>query len=415
MATTAEEVQYLIELDNDRTVQEVSVELPAEEKIKHQLEILKESDQDKLVKITITKEIFQQIRKSLQDTVKSMEKNPSIFSRAADYWGQLPLWQKIIGGAVLTLPTLILGIVAHVGFLLAICGVTAVTYTAGGIILDDHHKCSTSAVESLQKGILGLADLLELTINALDVIREQLAVEIQRFVKENARLTENIEHLSTQIDLIDQQVMATAKLNGMIGETKDGLVAVADVLREGVAEQTDLMKQNQEKLARITETFHSTKNDLEEKVREVTLVKDELGNELQRAKSLIEALHSAISQLAITAIDKEAQRKAFLEKLDIFINDKEASFLLVFDRICEAERKLAVVQKELENSNQRYQELLLIQEKHIDTLKILSTQSSPEQASPIPPVSELLSRKGFYAVKDAPNNSQELQEQALTL
>lgn len=242
MATNEEELQLLIEIDTPKAIdQEELQKIPIEE-IQTKLQRINSDDdpeQDKLQKITITKEIFEQIRKSLQETVKSMEKNPSIFSRAAEYWGALPLWQKIIGGVALTVPTLIIGIVAHIGFLLAICGVTAVTYTAGGLILDDHHKCSTSAVESLQKGILGLADLLELTINALDIIRQQLAVEIQRFVKENARLVENIDALSKQIDEIDKQVMATSKVNIALGETKDGLEAVSGVLKEGVTQHTD--------------------------------------------------------------------------------------------------------------------------------------------------------------------------------
>ncbi|HHF7375807.1 TPA: hypothetical protein ACPSKV_003389, partial [Legionella bozemanae] len=285
MATNEEELQLLIEIDTPKAIdQEELQKIPIEE-IQTKLQRINsdaDPEQDKLQKITITKEIFEQIRKSLQETVKSMEKNPSIFSRAAEYWGALPLWQKIIGGVALTVPTLIIGIVAHIGFLLAVCGVTAVTYTAGGLILDDHHKCSTSAVESLQKGILGLADLLELTINALDIIRQQLAVEIQKFVKENARLVENIDALSKQIDEIDKQVMAASKVNIALGETKDGLEAVSGVLKEGVTQHTDFLKQNREKLDRITEAYSNSQKELAEKVLEVRKVRDELGEDLKR-------------------------------------------------------------------------------------------------------------------------------------
>lgn len=398
MATNEEELQQLIEIDTPKAaVQEESPKTSVEE-IQNQLQrINTDTEQDKLQKITITKEIFEQIRKSLQETVKSMEKNPSIFSRAAEYWGELPLWQKIIGGVALTVPTLIIGIVAHIGFLLAICGVTAVTYTAGGLILDDHHKCSTSAVESLQKGILGLADLLELTINALDIIRQQLAVEIQKFVKENARLAENIEALSKQIDAIDKQVMATSKVNAALGETKDGLVLVSDSLKEGVTQHAGFLKQNQEKLDRITEAYSSSQKELAEKVLEVQKVRTELGEDLTRAKSMIDTLHSTISQLSTTVIGNEEQRRAFQEKLDVFINNKEASFLLIADRICEAERKLVLTQKELDSTTARLQELLKVQETHIDTLKMLST--TKDQAPQIIPVGGSLTKNGLYAVK----------------
>ncbi|KTD69420.1 inclusion membrane protein A [Legionella steelei] len=416
--TVDEEAALPIDLDTEQKVTPATVEDTPEQIIRSKLKVVNETEQDKLVKITITKEIFEQIRKSLQDTVKSLEKNPSMFSRAAEYWGELPLWQKIIGGVALTVPTLILGIVAHIGFLLAICGVTALTYAAGGIILDDHHKCSTSAVESLQKGILGLADLLELTINALDIIRQQLAIEIKKFTEENAKFKAYIEELSKKIDAIDKQVMATARINDTLTETKDGLVEVSGALKEGVERQSDLMQQNQEKLDRITEGYRTAQEELVQKVREVKQVRHELGQDLDRAKAMIDSLHTAITKLSVDAIGNEEQRKAFQEKLDIFIKNKEVSFLLIADRICEAERRLAIVQKELERSNDRYQELLKVQERHIDTLKSMSSQASADQApsqaklqdgrvdtpqtqEPIMnPVSMILDRIGLHAQKE---------------
>lgn len=416
--TVDEEAALPIDLDTEQEVTPATVEDTPEQIIRSKLKVVNETEQDKLVKITITKEIFEQIRKSLQETVKSLEKNPSMFSRAAEYWGELPLWQKIIGGVALTVPTLILGIVAHIGFLLAICGVTALTYAAGGIILDDHHKCSTSAVESLQKGILGLADLLELTINALDIIRQQLAIEIKKFTEENAKFKAYIEELSKKIDAIDKQVMATARINDTLTETKDGLVEVSGALKEGVERQSDLMQQNQEKLDRITEGYRTAQEELVQKVREVKQVRHELGQDLDRAKAMIDSLHTAITKLSVDAIGNEEQRKAFQEKLDIFIKNKEVSFLLIADRICEAERRLAIVQKELERSNDRYQELLKIQERHIDTLKSMSSQASADQApgqaklpdgrvdtpqtqEPIMnPVSMILDRIGLHAQKE---------------
>ncbi|KTC80945.1 inclusion membrane protein A [Legionella cherrii] len=432
MATNEEETRQLIDLDTVEerdldTIQEpeqynesaiLAIEEPASKEIKDKLKNLNETDQDKLVKITITKEIFEQIKKSLQDTIKSMEKNPSMFSRAAEYWGELPLWQKIIGGVALTVPTLIMGIVAHIGFLLALCGVTAVTYTAGGIILDDHHKCSTSAIESLQQGILGLADLLQLTINALDIIRQQLAVEIQKFANENVRLTENIEALSKRIDLIDKQVMATVKINEALGETKNGLVETSEALKEGVEQQTDLMKKNQERLDRIIEGYKASQEELKQKVLEVQKVREALGADLDKAQLMISTLHATISELTEAAIGKEEQRQAFQARLDLFLSNKETSFDTIVRRICDAESKLVLVQQELEKSNARYQELLMIQEKHIDTLKTLSTlpsnQGTPPTVQPPQtiPVSQLLGTNGFYAQKQETGNGLDVTVQA---
>lgn len=399
MATSTEELQIVIDIDKQK---EPTLDTPQkinQEVIHAQLEKMnKDEEHGNLKKIIITKDIFEQIRKSLTETIKSMEKNPSLFSRAAEFWGELPLWQKIIGGAALTLPTLILGIVANVGFLLAICGVTAVTYAAGGIILDDHHRCSTSVIESLQQGILGLADLLELTINALDVIREQLEAEITKFVKENERLLDNINELSQQIDALDIQVRATSKITATLGETKDDLVKTAETLQGNVAQQSDLLIQNQEKLARITAAYSTNQSELASKISEISKIKKELEDEMIRAKSIVETLHASIADLSAIAIGDEQQRSAFKEKLDVFLRDKESSFHQLADRICDAERKLATVQKELVSANDRYQELLAIQGQHIDRLEVLGTRP-PKSADKPAPLREVLSKNGIYKIK----------------
>ncbi|KTD11888.1 inclusion membrane protein A [Legionella gratiana] len=415
MATNTVELQDFIDIDKEKdTKEETENELlkkTVEEEIQAKLKVLSENtEENRLKKITITKEIFEQIRKSLEDTVKSMEKNPSLFSRAAEFWGELPLWQKILGGVALTLPTLIIGIAANVGFLLAICGVTAITYTAGGLILDDHHKCSSTAVESLQKGILGMADLLELTINALNVIREQLAIEISKFAQENKRLTENIDALSKQIDAVDKQVRATSKINETLTMTKEGLEHVAQTLTEGVTQQTDLLQRAQEKLNFINEAYGSSQKELAEKILEVQKVRTELGEDLNRAKVMIDTLGMAISEFSST-INNEEKQKAFQEKLDVFLQDKESSFLQIAERICAAEQKLVIVQKELETANVRYQELLERQGKQIDRLESLGKKSLKAKE---PSIGESLSKNGLYANSKKDKDPEETQESQLT-
>ncbi|KTD55494.1 inclusion membrane protein A [Legionella sainthelensi] len=422
MATNTEELQALVTLDTEHDLKKVPETTPLqtnlEEEIQAKLKALSDTEENKFKKMTITKEIFEQIRKSLEETVKSMEKNPSLFSRAADFWGELPLWQKILGGVALTLPTLIIGIAANVGFLLAICGVTAITYTAGGLILDDHHKCSTSAVESLQKGILGLADLLELTINALNVIREQLEIEISKFAQENQRLSENINLLSHQIDAVDKQVRATSKINETLTITKEGLQNVANTLTEGVNQQTDLLQQAQEKLHHINDAYGSSQKELAEKVLEIEKVRTELGEDLNKAKLMIEALGAAISEFSSTIGNEEKQR-VFQEKLDDFLKNKEASFLQIAERICEAEKKLILVQKELESTNASYRELLERQGKQVDRLEGLDFKGLSKKLSKAPSsketfIGESLSRNGLYATSKKENGPTETHESQLT-
>lgn len=390
MATIVEEMQQLV-VEAEKNVPPKNA-LAAE--IQDKLRIIDANpEQDNLAKIAITKEIFEQIKKSLAETVKSMEKNPSMFSRAAEFWGELPMWQKIIGGLVLTLPTLIIGIATHIGFLLAICGVTTVTYAAGGIILDDHHKCSTSTTESLQKGILGLADLLELTINALNVIREQLAKEVAKFTQENTKLEESIHVLSAHIDSLDAQVRAASKMTEALVDTKNDIMEASNLLKEGINQEKSRLEQSHLKLERISEAYGSSQTELANKMGEVTQIKTALATEVSRARMIIDTLQSSISDLSKVAIGSEEQRQAFQRKLDVFLSDTETSFHQVVERICDAEKKLVRVQKELERANERYFELLKIQGAHIDRLEGLGAE--PQGKSPR--LAKALSQHGLYA------------------
>lgn len=306
-------------------------------------------------KIIITEDIFKKIKESLIATVQSMEKNPSLFSRAAEFWGQLPLWQKIVGGVTITVPTLILGIVANIGFLLAICGVTTIAYAGGGIILQDHHNHNVSITESLTKGILGLADLLELTINALDNIRQKLTDEVQKFSAENLKLQEHNLQLGVQLEKLGKEIQVAAQLSISLKKTKEELEEATLGLREQIAEQSDLLHINQAELKKVTEEYHSSQITLSEKISEFAKIKTELELELEKTQKVAATLQATVSQLADTVIVDKQYQQEFKERLEQFFQDKEQSFDSIVGRFGESEKKLALTEEKLKQCNEEYQ------------------------------------------------------------
>ncbi|ASQ45210.1 LegC2/C7 family Dot/Icm T4SS effector [Legionella clemsonensis] len=355
------------------------------------------SPQDDLAKIIITQEQLTQIKQSLGSIIDTMQQNDSLFSRAATFWGQLPLWQKIVGGIVLTVPTLAAGIAAHIGILLAISGVTVIAYTASGIVLDDHHSCNKNIADRLKQGIFSLADILEITISALDKIRENLAKEINRFRAENNRLAKTIDNFNAQMESLTNQVEVLTATAELLKQQKEDLEKATEKLNRTVQENEGLLKSNQEELSQLKKDYEKNKLHLSEKIGELAEVRASLGLEVQKAKQIAAALQGTVNTLSDTVISDGDQRIAFQQRLETFLTDEKLSFASVAERICKAERELAEVKEELKRSNERYEQLLRRQEIQVNRLEKLDIRAIPASEEPKPtPVSQV----GFYAVKN---------------
>ncbi|KTD24730.1 inclusion membrane protein A [Legionella lansingensis] len=357
---------------------------------------------DDLTDIALNQKRLGQIKESLGTIVDTMQQNDSLISRAATFWGNLPLWQKIIGGIVLTVPTLAAGLAAHISILLVISGVTVVGYTASGIVLDDHHSCNKNIADRLKKGIFSIADILEITITALDRIRENLAKEIDRFRTQNIKLADTVEELGTKLEMLSNQVEVLVATEELLRKSKKDLETTAEELRKTVLDNDKLLKANQEELTQVKKDYERSKIQLSEKVNELAEVRSSLSLEVQKAKQIAATLTGTVQTLSSTVIEDSSQRKAFQERLDNFLQDEKASFASVAERICNTERELASVKQELvlvkqefEARNLYYQELLQRQEQQIKRLETIGRQV--DVTSEIPKQSSAYKQFGFYA------------------
>ncbi|MDI9819072.1 MULTISPECIES: LegC2/C7 family Dot/Icm T4SS effector [unclassified Legionella] len=340
-----------------------------------------------LTQIVFSQEQLGQLKHSLGIIIDTMEQNESLFSRVANFWGELPLWQKILGGIILTVPTLAVGLIAHITILLAISGATVAAYAASGIVLDDHHSCNKNMTDRLKQGIYSLADILEITITALDKIRKNLAEEIEKFRNENQRLINSLDALENQVDALTNQVEVLAATEALLRSSRNELETTAVKLKKTVADNEKLLKANQDELAEVKKDYERSKVQLTEKVSELAEVRVSMGLEIEKAKRVAATLQGTVQTLSGTVIEDACQRSSFQERLTKFLSDKEASFDSIANRICEAERELAIVKEELKQSNKRYESLLERQEKQVDRLEQLDRRADLKT-----PISQL----GFY-------------------
>ncbi|WP_454780816.1 LegC2/C7 family Dot/Icm T4SS effector [Legionella sp. WA2022007384] len=365
-----------------------------------------ENDLDSLQSIALTQQHLAQVKKSLGEIVESLQDNPSLISRAAAFWGELPLWQRIIGGVAISGPTLIIGAAAHIGFLVTISGVSALAYTTSSIVLDDHHYHTRSIAQKLKEGIFGVAEILELTIGALDAIRKKLAVEIERFREENEKLAKNITRLNEEVETLSAQVEVYVETEKLLRKTKDELEKTAISLKQDAEKQSKQFDTTQKELIKAREEHSRSLLLLSQKTSELSEVRISMGAEVEKARKIASTLEGAVKILSSTAITDSNQRLSFQEKLDSFIDKKTASFDEVAKRMLQAESDLFQVKTELKASTERFHKLLELQEKQLQRLQSLDKRVDSSVHPELNPVKTeeqikpegLLSKLGFMAL-----------------
>ncbi|HDS3834620.1 TPA: hypothetical protein QHW08_002697 [Legionella pneumophila] len=327
-----------------------------------------------------------------------MGNNPSWLSRAASFWNEIPLWQKITAGAVLTIPLLMIGIMANLAALITLSIVTGIIYAASHILLENHQNQNT---KQLNAGISSLVDLLDTVISTLDLLREQLAIEIDALQKENVRLTQNVDQFFEQINTLKSEISTLNDTEKALRATQIELELTAKTLKGSIEEQSQVLENTQKELEQVVLAYKDNQNQLSDKIKELDEVKVTMSKEVDQAQTLSLVLRSTVDALSKTVIADEEQRTSFQLRLNDFLTNKEKSFDQVAERICEAERKLSVVTKQLEESNQRYRKLLDRQEQQIirlEQIDVVQPEEVQESFDGVKP-----SINGFYAIKNEPS------------
>ncbi|MGQ3888083.1 LegC2/C7 family Dot/Icm T4SS effector [Legionella sp. CNM-1927-20] len=327
------------------------------------------NEQDNLQKIALTQEHLAQIKKNLSEIIDILSRNKSLVTKAADYWGGLSLWQKLVGGAVLTVPTLAAGIAAQLGALLALSGATVAVYTTGSIILDDHHSYNKNITEELKKGIFSLADILAITISALDKIRLELSQELKKFKEQNEKLADNVALLNDRLETLSNQVEVFVATEKLLRETQEKLEQEAERLRQTALESKELLKKNEIELLQVRKDYEKSREQLNEKVAELAYVRMSMESEVKKAKDVAITLQSTVKTLSGAVIEDNNQREVFQKKIATIIDNSEQNALLINNKVQELEKELREVKEQLEQSNNRYRELLDRQESQVERLE----------------------------------------------
>jgi hypothetical protein len=295
---------------------------------------LKSKKQNNIEKAKATHELFKKIKENLLLTIKSMENHPSMFSRAAEFWASIPKWQKILAGVLFAVPTVLLGIVAHLWLFLTVCIIATVLYAVSAIILDDHHNCNTNSGANLSKGILSLADYLEQTINALNSVCDTLTEEADEFHIENEKLKQSVININTQMDLLIKQIHAAAGLVGDLSidsENRQQLTSsllkaveekfsVLEELKKIRDEEQQLLADTGEALAQETDEYIKLRQTIAAQTAQMndTLTNAHLYKSSQALEQEIRDKQEALEQIQNQYKEVFQATQSLLEKSDIF-------------------------------------------------------------------------------------------------
>ena len=269
--------------------------------------------------------MLEETKSELFKLIDAMKRNPSYLSRAAEFWGKIPLWQKIIGGLVLTAPTIVLGIVFHIGILIAIFCMTLFTYINGSLLLDNHSNTTNNTGKSLKEGVGGLVDLFGELVARLNGIANDLRERINQLSSQIERLGNSNQTLIEQIALftVDNKLLHDVMVK--IGQDESVISKYIAV----TADEHQAMEVQRQKQAQIIESYRLMYEKLATTENEVATLKRDFGamiDELKEDKErLNQALTGALEFMQWKTEEREALRQQLL-KGELVIKQADALF-----------------------------------------------------------------------------------------
>lgn len=359
---------------------------------------LNQTETSALDDIVLTQQSLSNVRDSLEKIIDGMAKDQSLVTRAAIYWGEIPIWQRVVYGTALALPTLAGGVIAHLALLYTISGFTLASYTAGGLILDDHHKYNIDVVERLKKGIFSLADVLQLTINTLETISNKFKAEIDKFAQENVKLTTNVDTLTQQMHVLSQEINSFIDTKKFQQELLQDLEAKGKALEAANEQQSALIEANCKEMDIVKQQYNTLQVQLSDKVSELDKVRDVLGAEISRAKLVANTLQGTVKNLVNSKFEDAEKQKAFYASIDSMTKMDNQLFNTMAESFHSTEKELSKVKAELQEKNDRLEELVQRQEAVTENLEAINAKLIAEQRQPNTKLAEILSSRGFYGI-----------------
>lgn len=328
------------------------------------------TDPASLDTVILSNELLAQVRNSLSSIVDSiMDGNQSMIMRVAKSWDNMSWLERISLGMALSVPTMIVGIVANVGFLVTLSSLSAGVYATGGYVLQDHVDHSKIINEKMKEGVFGVGDALVLTISALDTIRKRLTTEVEKFQRENEKLTESVCSLSENIDELRINIESSMITAQYLSLNEKELKQQLETFKVDMDKNKEQYDQTINELQRNNSDHQAINEQLAKQVSELKRQRESLSSELEKTKALTSILQLTVDKLSKTALSDAKQREIFTKQLDSIAQSKEENCAKFVDLINRNEEDIQRIKKQYEGELSSLSVIMKQQEELIKRLE----------------------------------------------
>lgn len=352
-------------------------------------------EQTLLHSLASTQSTIQKIKEQLKQVLQAITHNPSLFSRAAVFWAGLPLWQKVLGGAGLILPLLLIGLFAHLAVLITLSVVAVLIYTAASLLLDNHQNNAVDATQELTLGMNTLVDLLDTVIATLDQLSKQLELDLASFQQENIRLTQHLDECAQLINTLTTQVNALTNTITALTHTQVDLEAQNTSLDASVEKQKQLLEATQNELAQAIADYEEQQQLLGARIQKLNELNMQLTQDAEQAQATGKVLAQITKGLSNTLLQGQEQCEAFQKRLEEFLANKEKHFAEILGVMGDTTRGLSQTTEELEQSQQQHRLIIDRHEQEVNRMGDLLLGASRKEGDSYLGVKP--SVHGFYA------------------
>lgn len=320
--------------------------------------LFEQSNTTKLEEILKTHKKLSQIKDALNDIIDSMINKPSLLSQAAQYWSEIPLWQKISFGVLLVAPAFFIGIFIHVAVITTLSLVALCAYSVSSYLLDDHFADHSANLDKLKQGIASLGTLLYSMIELLDLLNKQFAEEMQKLKDNNNLLSDQIDSLDDKIDDLNHQIEQFKTTQQKLQQIQIELEEASIRLNMENQEQSKLIQTTQIQLEQVTSEYQKNQIDLSTQIIDLTESKAKIEQELERLRKCIAVFQKTTEQLTSTLLMNKEQQTDFVQRINEFISDKENRLEHVVGTICHSTDALSQTKDEYKISIERHKQLV---------------------------------------------------------
>jgi chromosome segregation ATPase len=282
------------------------------------------------------------LQRDLEAAIDAFAATQSLLSRAAAYWGQLPLWMQISAGFLLTCSLLIFNVALS---LIALCCYTIITF-----LLNEHQGLFHHNTQKFKTIMQNLTNMLGTLIGLANNVHQQFKHEIECLQEKNQQLLHTIDQLNEQASEL------TEKINGLTAKQKK-LQAIINTheltlnnLNDVVEEQAKSLQATQKQLTKVTEQSEETQAALHKKIDQLEKIRSQLESEHTQITRMVSTLKNTVISLSNPALANEEHQELLKQKLQDFITSKEHDLSQFVMSTSKINLELEATQKQLQES-----------------------------------------------------------------